>query len=146
MKNVIKKIAMLSMLVSIAGNTSLLMSSQINDKQKVQLENLANYLSKEFATLAQDAQLSDALKTEYKDVTAAVTNFLASLKTGATYDNDKKLSLSNQLEAFYKHLMNDSQYQQYSKSNQAIVSNLSRLVYFVDREFNEIKKSSDCKN
>lgn len=145
MKSIIKKIAMLSMLSCIAGNASLIMSSQkptINEKQKASLQTQVNSLSEQFATLAQDAQLSVTLKNEYKNLTAAITDLLAPLKTGGSNINmNKLLSLCNDLTTFQTHLKADSQYQQYEKSNKAIVSNLNNLVQNLAHEFDEMKNS-----
>lgn len=126
MKNVIKKITMLSMLSCIAGNTSLLMSSQkptMNDEQKASLQEQVDSFSQQFATLANDAKLNDQLKAQYKDLTTEINSYVSNNKKLNSQQNknrnrDKERELSDKMTEFINDLNDDQQYKIYIKNPQ----------------------------
>jgi len=129
MKNVMKKIVMMGMLSCMVSSNlySLFVAPEPTHApapEPALWQSQVDSLSKSFATVAHDAPLSDTLKNEYKALTASTKDLITPLKTGGTIDRNKAQAISTALNQLYNDLQNDSQYQQYAKSNQAIISNL----------------------
>lgn len=113
MKSIMKKIAMMGMLVCMASSNIYTSGSPF----QLQVQSQLDSLSQSFATVAHDARLSSVLQNEYKSLTAAITYLMAPLKTGGTIDHKKSISVIDQALNFQADLKNDSQYKAYTTAN-----------------------------